>query len=192
MEMTGEFRIPAPRQQVWEALNDPETLKHSIPGCESIEKISDTEFAANVLSKVGPVKARFATKVSLSNLNPPTSYTIAGEARGGAAGFAKGSADVTLQEDGAETVMRYSVRIQAGGKLAQLGSRLLDGTARKVADDFFRNFAARLSPVAVEAAVAPEVAAPRPVPSGKGVHALVWIVALIILVVLLVWAIGAW
>jgi hypothetical protein len=146
MDMTGEFRIPAPRQQVWEALNDPAILGQAIPGCQSIEKLSDTEFAAKMLSKVGPVKARFATKLTLTHLNPPASYTIAGEGQGGVAGFAKGSADVTLEEDGRDTVLRYSARLQTGGKLAQVGSRLLGATARKMANRFFSKFAGLLTP----------------------------------------------
>lgn len=192
MDMTGEFRIPAPRQKVWDALNDPEALKQCIPGCESIEKISDTEFAVKVLSKVGPVKAKFATKLTLSNLDPPASYTIAGEGQGGVAGFAKGSADVTLEEDQSETVLRYAAQFQAGGKLAQVGSRLLGGTARKLADDFFGNFAAFFGPTPAEREAARETAAPRPVSSSQRLHPLVWVVTLILLVVLLIWAFRAW
>ncbi len=124
MEMTGEFRIPAPRQRVWEGLNDPEILKSSIPGCQTIEKLSDTEFTAKVLAQVGPVKANFAGKVTLADLNPPQSYTIAGEGTGGVAGFAKGSAKVNLDEDGGATVLHYAVQAHVGGKLAQIGSRL--------------------------------------------------------------------
>ncbi|MFQ6022164.1 MAG: carbon monoxide dehydrogenase subunit G [Acidiferrobacterales bacterium] len=193
MDMTGEFRIPAPRQQVWEALNDPETLKQCIPGCESMEKISDTEFAAKMLSKVGPVKARFVTRLTLSNLNPPTSYTIAGEGQGGVAGFAKGSADVTLEDEGPETVLRYAAQFQAGGKLAQVGSRLLGGTARKLADDFFGAFAARLSPQPAAIETPAEAAAPQPpAPRGKGRRVLLWVAAVAILIGLLAWAISAW
>ena len=107
MEMTGEFRIPAPRQRVWEGLNDPEILKSSIPGCQTIEKLSDTEFTAKVVAQVGPVKANFSGKVTLSDLDPPQSYTIAGEGSGGVAGFAKGSAKVNLAEDGDATVLNY-------------------------------------------------------------------------------------
>src|SRR5499433_4271835 len=121
MEMTGEHRIPAPRQRVWEGLNDPEILKSSIPGCQTIEKVSDTEFTAKVLAQVGPVKANFSGKVTLSDLDPPQSYTIAGEGTGGATGFAKGGAQVRLTEEGATTVLRYEVRAQVGGKLAQIG-----------------------------------------------------------------------
>jgi len=130
MEMTGEFRIPAPRQRVWEGLNDPEILKSSIPGCQTIEKLSDTAFTAKVLAQVGPVKANFAGKVTLADLNPPQSYTIAGEGTGGVAGFAKGSAKVNLDEDGGATVLHYAVQAHVGGKLAQIGSRLIDSVAR--------------------------------------------------------------
>lgn len=146
MEMTGEYRIPASRQKVWDALNDPDVLKECIPGCEEIEKISATEFTAKVKAKVGPVSARFAGEVTLQDLNPPTSYTIAGQGKGGAAGFAKGSAKVTLDEDGDGTVLRYEADAQVGGKLAQIGSRLIAGTARKIADKFFGNFAEHMAP----------------------------------------------
>ena len=146
MDMQGERRIPAPRQLVWERLNDPETLKQCIPGCETIEKISDTEFTAKVVARVGPVKASFSGKVTLGDLNPPSGYTITGEGTGGVAGFAKGSATVTLEEEGAETVLRYGAHGQVGGKLAQIGSRLIDATARKMADEFFTRFVGVMSP----------------------------------------------
>jgi uncharacterized protein len=146
MDMTGERRINAPRQKVWEGLNDPEILKQAIPGCQEIEKLSDTEFTAKVRAKVGPVSANFAGKVTLSDLDPPSGYTISGEGTGGVAGFAKGGAKIRLDEEGGETVLRYEVQAQVGGKLAQIGSRLIDGTARKMADDFFNRFAAAVSP----------------------------------------------
>ena len=146
MEMHGERRIPAPRQAVWERLNDPETLKICIPGCETIEKVSDTEFTAKVVARVGPVKATFTGKVTLSDLNPPAGYTISGEGQGGVAGFAKGGAKVNLDEEGGETVLRYEVQSQVGGKLAQIGSRLIDGTARKMADEFFGKFVSLMTP----------------------------------------------
>ncbi len=145
MEMHGERRIPASRQAVWERLNDPLTLKECIPGCQSIEKLSDTEFAAKVRAKVGPVSANFAGKVTLSDLDPPAAYTITGEGTGGVAGFAKGGAKVTLEEEGGETVLRYGAQAQVGGKLAQIGSRLIDATARKMADQFFTKFVAVMS-----------------------------------------------
>ena len=146
MEMTGEFRIPAPRQRVWEGLNDPEILKSSIPGCQTIEKLSDTEFTAKVLAQVGPVKANFAGKVTLADLNPPQSYTIAGEGTGGVAGFAKGSAKVNLDDDAGATVLHYAVQAHVGGKLAQIGSRLIDSVARRMAENFFTRFVAAVAP----------------------------------------------
>jgi uncharacterized protein len=146
MEMTGEFRIPAPRQRVWEGLNDPEILKSSIPGCQTIEKLSDTEFTAKVLAQVGPVRANFAGKVTLSDLEPPRGYTIAGEGSGGVAGFAKGSAKVNLDEDGNATVLHYAVQAHVGGKLAQIGSRLIDSVARRMAENFFTRFVAAVAP----------------------------------------------
>jgi hypothetical protein len=148
MEMNGERRIPAPRPEVWQRLNDLDTLKECIPGCQSIEKLSDTEFTAKVRAKVGPVSANFAGKVTLGDLDPPAGYTITGEGTGGVAGFAKGGAKVTLEEDGAETILRYAVQAQVGGKLAQIGSRLIDASARKLADQFFTKFAAEVSPQA--------------------------------------------
>jgi carbon monoxide dehydrogenase subunit G len=140
MDMTGEYRISAPRSRVWEALNDPEILKQCIPGCEEIQKQSDTEMTAKVVAKVGPVKAKFAGKVTLSDIDPPNGYTISGEGSGGAAGFGKGGAKVSLVDDGPDTVLSYTASAQVGGKLAQIGSRLIDGTARKMADDFFAKF----------------------------------------------------
>jgi hypothetical protein len=144
MEMSGERRIEAPRQTVWAALNDPEILKASIPGCQELEKVSDTEMKAKVLTKVGPVKATFTGDVTLSNINAPSSYTISGEGKGGVAGFAKGGADVSLDEDGEATILRYTAKAQVGGKLAQLGARLIDATAKQMADQFFTAFAERV------------------------------------------------
>ena len=146
MDMTGEYRIPAPRDKVWAALNDPQMLKAALPGCESLEKVSDSEFAAVVVAKVGPVKAKFNGNVTLSDLKPPESYKIAGEGKGGAAGFAKGGAEVNLTEDAGATILRYTAKADVGGKLAQLGSRLIDGTAKKLADEFFDNFRKQLTP----------------------------------------------
>jgi carbon monoxide dehydrogenase subunit G len=145
MEMSGEKRIDAPRHKVWGALNDPEILKASIPGCQELEKVSDTEMKAKVLAKVGPVKATFTGDVTLSNIDAPSSYTISGEGKGGVAGFAKGGADVSLQEDGHATILRYTAKAQVGGKLAQLGSRLIDATAKQMADQFFAAFAERVT-----------------------------------------------
>jgi uncharacterized protein len=163
MEMTGEFRIPAPRQRVWEGLNDPEVLKQCIPGCQSLEKVSDTEFNGRVVAAVGPVRATFGGKVTLSDLDPPQSYTIAGEGSGGVAGFAKGSAKVNLAEDGGVTVLNYAVQAHVGGKLAQIGSRLIDSVARKMAENFFTRFVAAVAPEAAAEAVptAPVAAEPE-------------------------------
>jgi carbon monoxide dehydrogenase subunit G len=140
MDMSGEYRIPAPRQVVWEALNDPAILKQAITGCESLERTGENEFTASVVAKVGPVKAKFGGTVTLSDLDPPNGYRITGEGAGGAAGYAKGGAQVQLTEDGEGTVLRYQAHADVGGKLAQIGSRLIQGTAKKMADDFFSSF----------------------------------------------------
>lgn len=141
MDFSGEYRIPAPRQKVWEALNDPAILQQAIPGCESLEKTSDTEMKAQVRMRIGPVSAKFGGKVTLSDFDPPASYRISGEGQGGAAGFAKGGALVKLAEDGADTVLTYTADAQVGGKIAQVGARLIEGTAKKLADEFFGKFA---------------------------------------------------
>lgn len=142
----GEERIEAPVQKVWEALNDPDMLKACIPGCQSLEKKSDTELAATVVLKIGPIKATFAGEVTLKNLNPPYSYTIAGEGKGGIAGFAKGGADVKLTEDGAgTTILKYEAKADVGGKIAQLGSRLIESTSKKLAGQFFSTFNEKVS-----------------------------------------------
>jgi carbon monoxide dehydrogenase subunit G len=142
MDMTGEYRIVAPRQKVWEALNDVDVLKQCIPGCETITKTSPTEMTATVRAKVGPVSARFGGKVTLSDLDPPNGYRISGEGTGGPAGFAKGGATVKLTDDGDATKLSYVVEANVGGKLAQIGSRLIDATARQMAEQFFAKFAA--------------------------------------------------
>lgn len=140
MDMTGERRIPAPRQAVWDALNDPDVLKNSIPGCQTLEKLSDNQMQATAAVRVGPISARFNGKVQLSDIQPPEGYTISGEGQGGVAGFAKGSAKVHLTEEGAATLLAYQVNAQVGGKLAQIGGRLIDATARQMADTFFDRF----------------------------------------------------
>jgi carbon monoxide dehydrogenase subunit G len=193
--MKGEYRIPAAQQAVWEALNDPETLKACIPGCETIEKVSDTELTATVKAKVGPVSAKFKGKVTLSDLDPPNSYKISGEGQGGPAGFGKGGATVTLEQDGSDTVLRYDANAQVGGKLAQIGARLVDGAAKKIADQFFANFAAHVGgsaePVAETAADAAPEAAPavtvnhETTTPSKSVSTATWIVGLIVVVAIL-------
>jgi uncharacterized protein len=172
MDMTGEYRLAAPRPKVWAALNDPEILRQSIPGCDEIVKLSDTEMTAKASIKVGPVSAKFGGKVTLSDLDPPNGYKISGEGNGGAAGFAKGGATVKLTDDGTGTLLSYTVDAQVGGKLAQIGSRLIDATARKMAGDFFSRFAAIVDQPAAEPAApapatpAPSAAVPEPATAG--------------------------
>lgn len=142
MDMTGEITLAAPRETVWAALNDTAVLKDAIPGCEALEKISDTEFTATVVTKVGPIKARFSGRVALTDILAPISYTISGEGQGGIAGFAKGGAEVALDAiDTNRTTLRYVVKAQVGGKIAQLGARLIDSTAKKLAGQFFDRLA---------------------------------------------------
>ena len=159
MEMSGEHRIAATREEVWAALNDPDVLKACIPGCQSLEKRSDTEMSAKVQVKIGPVKAVFNGEVTLSNIDPPRAYTISGEGKGGVAGFAKGGADVHLDDDGGGTRLRYKANAQVGGKLAQIGARLIDATAKQLADEFFGAFARRVEGPQGETAVAADVIA---------------------------------
>ena len=158
MDMTGERRIPAPREKVWNALNDPTILRAAIPGCETLEKTSPTEMTATATVRIGPIAAKFAGKVQLSDLDPPNGYRIAGEGQGGVAGFAKGGANVTLLADGLDTVLKYEVQAQVGGKIAQLGARLIDATARQMADLFFDRFAALVTAPA-------DAPAPVPLPA---------------------------
>lgn len=146
MDMQDSRRIAAPRETVWAALNDPDVLKASIPGCETVEKTGENELQAKVTLKIGPVKASFTGKVTLSNIDPPNGYTISGEGQGGVAGHARGGADVRLEADGEETILHYTVRAEVGGKIAQLGSRLIDATAKKLAGEFFERFAAIIGP----------------------------------------------
>ncbi len=217
MDMNGEYQIAAPRQRVWEALNDPEVLRQCIPGCEEIVKLSDVEWTAKVTAKVGPVKAKFGGKVTLSDLDPPNGYTITGEGTGGAAGFAKGGAAVKLVDEGDGTLLTYTVKAQVGGKLAQIGSRLIDGASRKMAEEFFGNFAAKLGapPTATAAddaaAAAPDVviapdsvappaaaspapvmAEPPPAPAaergGARLSPLVWVGGLVVVVIVILLA----
>ena len=207
MDMTGEYRIEAPREVVWEALNDPDVLRQCIPGCETVDRQSETVLTAAVVAKVGPVKARFNGQVTLSDLNPPESYTISGEGKGGAAGFAKGGAHVRLAEDKGATVLSYDVHASVGGKLAQLGARLINSTAKKMADDFFETFRAvahqRVAPAAAAADGASEPSTPAEVPAArqapppraepsapepqrKGLSPAIWITGLVVLVFVLI------
>lgn len=177
MELTGERLIPASVDATWAALNDPAVLKDCITGCESLERTGDNAFTALVAVKVGPVSARFKGNLQMTNVNAPTAYTIVFDGQGGVAGFGKGSADVSLAPEGAQTKLRYAAKAQVGGKLAQIGSRLIDAAAAKIAEDFFKAFEARLQPAApAEGVAVPAVAAPSP----GGVRAVGWVVAAIV------------
>jgi len=179
--MSGEYRIPAPRQTVWDALNDPEILKQCIPGCEEMVRNGENGFDAKVLAKVGPVRARFGGTVEFSDIDPPNGYTISGQGQGGAAGFAKGGAKVKLAEDGDGTVLSYTVDASVGGKLAQIGSRLIDATAKKMADDFFSRFAEMVGGPGAAAVPPPEAAAAE----AKQMPAHLWVGGLIAIVIIL-------
>ena len=190
MEIKGEYRIAASREKVFAALNDPAILQACIPGCESLDKTSDTEMTAKVKLRIGPVSASFTGKVTLSDLDPPNGYRISGEGQGGAAGFAKGGAVVTLREDAGDTLLNYNVDAQVGGKIAQVGARLIDGTAKKLADEFFGKFAAMVGappPAAVDAGVTAAAAPPptaTPAATAKGYrHWLIIGVGVFVLVV---------
>ena len=149
MDMSGKRRIQATRQEVWDALNDPEALKASIPGCESMERVGENELQATVAMKIGPISARFSGKVSMSEIDPLNSYVISGEGQGGVAGFAMGNARVRLSDENGGTLLTYAVRAQVGGKIAQLGARLIDASAKQMSEIFFDRFSARLAPAAV-------------------------------------------
>lgn len=216
MEMSGEYRIPAPREEVWAALNDPEVLQKSIPGAESVNKISDDEFEAVAKAKVGPVSARFKGKVKLTDIDPPNGYTITGEGNGGAAGFAKGSAKVSLTEADGGTLLAYTVNAQVGGKLAQIGQRFIDSTASRMSQEFFDNFSKLAGGSRVEPASSSETPelvdemqhgipgkspdydtiSPTGVPlvpdeeAGMSFSPWVWAPLLIIALILIVWFIG--
>ncbi|MGH7081203.1 MAG: SRPBCC family protein [Acetobacteraceae bacterium] len=190
--MTGERHISAPRQKVWEALNDPAVLKSAIPGCESLEKISENELKATASVRIGPIAARFAGKVLLSDLDPPNSYTISGEGQGGVAGFAKGGATVHLADAGSDTLLQYDVKAQVGGKIAQLGARLIDASAKQMADNFFDRFAASVGGVPeVAVAGAREIVAreagerARAPAEPLGMPLVVWIAGVVCIVIII-------
>ena len=161
MELQGERLIPAPVDQTWQALIDPEVLKACIAGCESLERTGDDSFVALVAVRVGPVSARFKGNLKLTNVLAPNSYTINFDGQGGVAGFGKGSADVALTAEGAQTRLRYDARAQVGGKMAQVGSRLIDAAAAKIAEDFFTAFEANLQATVTGAPAPAPLAAPR-------------------------------
>ncbi|MBL8383512.1 MAG: carbon monoxide dehydrogenase subunit G [Burkholderiales bacterium] len=165
MELTGSQTLPVSQAIAWDALNDPEILKAAITGCDELLRVSDTEFSAAVTSAIGPVKARFKAKLTLSEVDAPHSYKIRFDGQGGAAGFGKGEAKVRLTPEGAATRLDYTAQASVGGKLAQIGSRLVDAAAKKLADDFFTKFNAELArrfAPAAPAAAAPAVAATAP------------------------------
>jgi carbon monoxide dehydrogenase subunit G len=181
MEMTGSEFIRLPQRRVWDALNDPDVLKACIPGCESVEKVSDTEYRMAMTASVGPVKAKFTGKLLLSDVKPPESYTLSFEGSGGAAGFGKGSSTVSLAPEGDGTRLSYTAKATVGGKLAQVGSRLIDGVAKKMAEDFFRRFNDTVAPVEPEVA---EVIA-HPEAARPGVPHWVWIAVAVAIAVVI-------
>ena len=188
MELQGERLIPTTQDKTWAALNDPEILKACITGCESLERTGDDSFAALVAVKVGPVSARFKGNLKLSNVQAPNSYTINFDGQGGVAGFGKGSADVTLSAEGAQTRLKYLAKAQVGGKMAQVGSRLIDAAASKVAEDFFKAFEAQLAPpAAAEGAAVDSGQVPMPADEEKGNKALWWGVAILVILLLGYW-----
>ena len=186
MELQGERLIPATVPQTWEALNNPEVLKACITGCESVERTGDDSFSAAVAVRVGPVSAKFKGNLKMTNVQAPNSYTINFDGQGGVAGFGKGSADVALTEEGTQTRLKYLAKAQVGGKMAQVGSRLIDAAASKIAEDFFKAFEAKLG----EMYPAPAAAAPAPVPepaAAPGVNRMVWWVAGAVVLALVVY-----
>lgn len=193
VEMKGERLIPVPQAEVWRGLNDPEILKDCIPGCESIERVTDTEYKVALTIAVGPVKAKFAGKLVLSDLNPPTSYSLAFEGSGGAAGHAKGSANVSLSTEGSATKLTYSTKANVGGKLAQIGSRLIDSVAMKTADQFFAKFNEKMVPAAAipsapaAAGATPPVQAEQP----SGLNPMWFVAGVIAIVLALIYLLGA-
>jgi hypothetical protein len=152
MDMTNAVTLPSAQERVWEALNDPEILKQCINGCESIEKSGENEYKVALTVAIGPVKAKFKGNLRLTDIDPPNAYTLQFDGQGGVAGFGKGSAKVTLTPDGTGTRLAYTVNAQIGGKIAQVGSRLIDGTSKKMADDFFAAFKLAIAPADGEAA----------------------------------------
>lgn len=178
MELKGERVLPAPIETVWAGLNDPETLKACIAGCESLERTGDDVFQALVAVRVGPVSAKFKGNLKLTDVKPPNSYTIHFDGQGGVAGFGKGSADVQLTTEAGGTKLGYVARAQVGGKMAQVGSRLIDAAASKIAEDFFAAFEAKVAPPVAEVAVADVV----PAPAAGGNKALIWIGAAVVLI----------
>ena len=190
MDFTGRYVIAAAPNKVWDALNNPAVLKNCIPGCEKLDKTSPTDFVATAKLKIGPLGATFKGKVTLSDLEPPTRCRLAGEGQGGVAGFAKGAAEVVLTPEGGGTVLTYTAKASVGGKLAQIGQRLIDGAAKQIADDFFKRFAAALEAPALlpdpqVEAVSPVAKAPAGLHSSSSISWPVWVAGLIGVIVIL-------
>lgn len=182
MDISGEYRLGISRQQAWDALLNPETLRSCIPGCESLERLAEDHYRARVKTAIGPVKATFDTELRIRNANPPESYRLEGEGKGGAVGFGRGHADITLSEEGDGTTLRYTAAFQVGGRLAQLGSRLVLGATRKLADDFFEQLTTRIDSQA-------ERVDERP-PS-RAAAVVVVVAAVILIVAFLIWWLSA-
>ena len=195
MEMTSTRVVDAPPDKVWAALNDPAVLKDAVPGCESLERVSDHEWRAVVATRVGPVSARFNGKMTIADSDPPNGYTLKFEGQGGAAGFANGEARVALAPaDGGKTALTYTAKAQVGGKLAQIGSRLIDGAAAKMADDFFARFANVLAPPAPVAAgdASTPAAEARKADEAKPMIRYIAMAAIAVLLAWLAWKGGRW
>lgn len=185
MELQGERLIPVPQDKTWAALNDPQVLKACITGCESLERSGDDGFAAVVAVKVGPVSARFKGNLRMSNVQAPNSYTLVFDGQGGVAGFGKGSADVALAGEGESTRLKYAAKAQVGGKIAQVGSRLIDAAAAKLAEDFFKAFETQLAPPLPAGVDTGQV--PLPADTPKGNRALWWGIAAMLVALLWYW-----
>ena len=195
MELNSTRIVDAPPDKVWAALNDPAVLKEAVPGCETLERVGDNEWRAVVAAKVGPVSARFNGRMTLADLDPPRGYTLKFEGQGGAAGFASGEAKVSLAPaDADRTALSYTAKAQVGGKLAQIGSRLIDGAAAKMADDFFARFAQRLAPApaTAEAAAGAVAEAPAEATEGGRIIRYIAIAAIAVLLAWLAWKGGRW
>jgi len=193
MILEGDTLIPADRRMVWKALNDPEMLRACIPGCQSLERQSDTDFSSSVRAAIGPVSATFGAKITLSEIDPDRGYTISGEGKGGAAGFARGKARVDLEDEKGGTRLRYSADVNVGGKLAQVGSRLIQGTAKKLSEDFFVALSERLggTPAAAEVAGASADAAGAAARrAGAAGRRLLWGGLIVVLLIAVAWGIG--
>jgi len=187
MEMSNTRVVPAPRDRVWRALNDPDTLKASIPGCEQFERIDADSYRATVATKIGPVSARFAGKLTLADIDAPNGYRLRFEGQGGAAGFANGEATVSLGDaPDRQTTLSYAVKAQVGGKLAQIGNRLIDGAAAKLAEEFFARFAAELARAPV-AEIATQAPAPGPRVRSGGANRWVRVLAIGVMVAIVIW-----